>query len=76
MIQVSISTTTKRYEAITIPASTTLRQAFDQVGADYSRGITSIDGIPVGHGGLDKSFADFGITEKCTLWNVVKADNA
>ena len=38
--------------------------------------MTSLDGTTLMPGDLDKSFAQFGITEKCFLLNVVKADNA
>lgn len=43
---------------------------------DYTRGTIQLDSAPLGPGDLDKTFADFGITEKCYLLNVVKADNA
>ena len=34
------------------------------------------DSLTLSPGDLDKTFADFGIAEKCYLLNVVKADNA
>lgn len=75
MIQVTVASTTNRNTVI-LPATTTLRAAFEQQGIDYSRGITTLDGSPIAAGGLDKSFADYGITDRCTLVNIVKADNA
>jgi hypothetical protein len=36
----------------------------------------NLDGAPLQPGDLDKTFAQFGITDKCFLLNVVKADNA
>lgn len=38
--------------------------------------MNSLDGVTLQAGDLDKSFAAMGITEKCFLLNVVKADNA
>ena len=35
-----------------------------------------LDGSSLNPGDLDKTFQQFGITEKCFLLNVVKADNA
>ena len=43
---------------------------------DYSRGTMHMDGSSLNPGDLDKTFAELGITEKCFLLNVVKADNA
>jgi hypothetical protein len=37
--------------------------------------MMNLDGSPLHPGDLDKTFADFGIAEKCYLLNVVKADN-
>ena len=40
--------------------------------SDYTRGLMHLDGAPLGPGDLDKTFADFGITERCFLLNVVE----
>lgn len=75
MIKVVIGTNVSRNSHI-IDENTTLRKALEDAGVDYSIGMTSLDGSTLAPGALDKTFADFGITEKCYLMNVVKADNA
>lgn len=75
MIKVTIGNNVKR-EAVIISPNTTLRAALEDNGVDYSRGVMHLDGSSLNPGDLDKTFADFGITEKCYLLNVVKADNA
>lgn len=61
---------------VMIDENTTLRAALEQNGIDYSHGVVSLDCSPLRAGDLDKTFADFGIAEKCYLSVVVKADNA
>ena len=75
MIRVTIGNNVRRNN-ITIDENTTLRQALEQAEIDYSVGMTSLDGTTLQAGDLDKTFAQFGIAEKCFLLNVVKADNA
>lgn len=75
MINVTIGNNTRRHPVI-LDENTTLRSALEQNGIDYSVGMTSLDGTSLQPGDLDKTFAQFGITEKCYLLNVVKADNA
>ncbi len=75
MISVTVGNNANRTTVI-IDAHTTLRSALEDNGVDYTRGMTTLDGGPLKAGDLDKTFADFGITEKCFLYNIVKADNA
>ena len=75
MIKVTISNNVKRTTEI-FADTTTLRQALERAEIDYSRGMVNLDGSPLQPGDLDKSFADFGISEKCFLSSIVKADNA
>ena len=75
MIKVTIGNNVKR-ESIIIDENTTLRKALEDNGIDYTTGIMHLDGSSLNPGALDKTFADFGIKEKCYLLNVVKADNA
>ena len=75
MIKVTMSNNVKRTTEI-FADTTTLRQALDQAEIDYSRGLVNLDGSPLQPGDLDRSFADFGISEKCFLSSIVKADNA
>lgn len=75
MIKVTIGNNVKR-ESIIIDKNTTLRTALEDNGIDYTTGTMHLDGSSLKPGDLDKSFAELGITEKCYLLNVVKADNA
>lgn len=75
MIKVTISNNVKRTTEI-FADTTTLRQALEQAEIDYSRGMVNLDGSPLQAGDLDKTFADFNISEKCFLSSIVKADNA
>ena len=75
MIKVTIGNNVDRKSEV-LEASTTLRSALELAEIDYARGMMNLDGAPLRPGDLDKTFADFGITDKCYLLNVVKADNA
>ena len=75
MIKVTMGNNVKRTGEIP-DENTTLRDAPESVDIDYTTGIMSPDGSTLNPGDPDKTFADFGITEKCYLLNVVKADNA
>lgn len=75
MIKVVVSNNVKRETAI-VDENTTLRTVLEDANVDYTRGVMHLDGSSLNPGDLDKTFASFGITEKCYLLNVVKADNA
>lgn len=75
MIKVTLGNNLKK-ETVIIDETTTLRTACENAGIDYTRGMMHLDGATLQPGDLDKKFSDFGITEKCFLLNVVKADNA
>lgn len=75
MIQVNYGNNMKKETAI-VDEHTTIRQFLEDVGIDYSKGQTNLDGAQLKPGEIDKTFADFGITTKCFLFNVVKLDNA
>lgn len=75
MIKVTLGNNVKRKSEI-LDENTTLREALEDAEIDYTTGIMNLDGSTLSPGDLDKTFADFGITEKCYLLNVVKADNA
>lgn len=59
-----------------VDPNTTLRSVLEAHNVDYTSGQTKLDSSPLEPGDLDKTFADFGITEKCYLVNIVKQDNA
>ena len=75
MIKVTMGNNVKRTSEI-LDENTTLRSALEMAGIDYTYGMMNLDGSSLSPGDLDKTFADFGITDKCYLLNVVKADNA
>ena len=56
--------------------NTTLRSVLEAHDVDYTTGQTKLDGSSLAAGDLDKTFADFGIAEKCYLVNIAKQDNA
>lgn len=59
-----------------VNSDTTIRSVLEACGIHYEKGITSLDGTALNAGDFDKTFGQFGITEKAFLLNVVKADNA
>lgn len=75
MVKVVVGNNVKR-ESVIVDASTTLREVLENAEIDYTRGVMHLDGSSLNPGDLDKTFEYFGITEKCFLLNVVKADNA
>lgn len=75
MIKVTLGNNLKR-DAVIIDEQTTLRDALEDAGIDYTVGMMHLDGVSLRAGDLDKTFAEFGVTDKCYLLNVVKADNA
>ena len=75
MIKVTIGNNFKR-DVKFIDEGTTIRSALEDAEIDYTRGSVNLDGAPISAGEFDKTFADFGVTEKCYLLQVVKTDNA
>ena len=75
MIKVTVGNNVKR-ESVIVDENTTLRTVLEDNGIDYTSGTMHLDGSSLKPGGIDKTFAELGISEKCYLLNVVKADNA
>lgn len=75
MIQVKVGTNTKR-ETLVLAESATPKQALNQAGVDYSTATIHLDGSVIKAAEMNKSLADLGITESCTLIAVIKTDNA
>ena len=75
MINVILGNNIERNNYIIDP-NTTLRALLEAHDIDYTKGVMYLDGSTLKAGDLNKTFADFGVTEKCILLNVVKADNA
>lgn len=75
MIKVTIVTNTRPIVDI-VDENTTPRQVFDEKGVDYATATTTIDGVPLGIGDLDKSFAEHGIVSECRMVAITKTTNA
>ena len=75
MLQVTVGNNVKR-EKMIVDADRTLRSVLEEANIDYTRGVMHLDGSSLNPGDLDRTFENFGISEKCFLLNVVKADNA
>lgn len=80
MIRVTIGNNLKRNQ-YTLTPDTTLREAMEQAGVDYTTGMTTLDGSTLAPGDINKTFAEFGYNgteghDKAFLITVVKADNA
>lgn len=76
MVSVTVSNNLDRVSLPPISDEKTPREAFELAHIEYESGTPTIDGSPLRAGDLDKSFAELGITNKCFLRSVVKADNA
>ena len=74
MIKIIVGTNTNKKTLIVEPTRT-LRSVLEEAETDYTTGSLHLDGATLKPGDLDKTFADFGITEKCYLINVVKSDS-
>lgn len=59
-----------------ISETTTIKSFLEDMGIDYSSRPLAIDGAMLSAGEVNKTFADFGVTEKCYLTSVAKLDNA
>lgn len=75
MIKVTMGNNLERKDEIVNP-NTTLRAALETAGVNYRVGMMNLDGSPLDDEDLDRTFADHGVTDRCFLLNVVKADNA
>ena len=76
MIRITVGNNMKRTVVGVDESTTTPRMVFEQNEINYTSGVSTLDGAPLQHGDLDRTFKDLGITEKCYLLAVVKADNA
>lgn len=76
-IQITVGNNMKR-DRVLVEDTATLKSVLEQADIDYTsgNGVTTLDGAPLQAGELNKTFADFNVTEKATLIRVVKADNA
>lgn len=63
-------------KSVIVDATRTLKSVLEENEIDFSRGNTHLDGTPLKAGEINQTFADFGVTEKCSLIVCVKADAA
>lgn len=75
MVQVRLISNAMR-KTITVDEDTTIRQVLEDNSINYSTTTVFLDGAPLGIGEHDQTFAELGLTEKCNLSAVVKAENA
>ena len=73
MVEVWVGSTDER-EKVIVDASTTLRKILEDAGINYMNETMQLDGTFLVPGSMDKTLNDFGITERCYLLSVVKAD--
>lgn len=74
MLNLTIGNTTNR-KNVTISADTTILEAIESNGFDASKSYT-LNGATLKTGEVNKTFRDFGFTERALLISVAKADNA
>ena len=74
MVKVTIGNNLEKRDII-VPASRTLRSLCEEAGIDYTQGSMHLDGCALAPGDIDKTLADFNVTDRCFLLNVIKADN-
>lgn len=75
MIKVISGTNLNKTELV-LSADTTIMEAAEQAGLNVGAGGITLNGSMVSANEFNKTFADFNITDKCYLLQVVKADNA
>lgn len=75
VIKVYVRTNVSK-ETYNVESDTTLRTVLEEAGVDYTKGFLTLDGAAIAPGNMDKTFDDFGITEKTYVNQCVKADNA
>ena len=72
-IKITFGTTTS-YSSKLVPASTKVSDFLQSNNIPTAGATVQLDGAPVRD--LDKSFAELGIVDECTLFSIVNAKNA
>lgn len=75
MFQLTIGTNATRKKVVARLDSTP-RAELEANEISYDNGIIYFEGNTLGHGELDKTFEDLGVTTAATLNVVIKVDNA
>lgn len=79
MVKVKLMTNVRPFPVELKSETTTIRQLFEEKGINYNAGTTTVNGINVSLGELDKTLRDIvpdPTVEMFFVSNVVKADNA
>lgn len=74
IIRVSIGNNVDR-KTVQVDDTSTLRSVIEENGFNPNAGF-NLSGRSLVHGDIDKTFADFGVDEYCSLMATQKADNA
>lgn len=75
MVQVKIMTNTNRVTDV-VEETMTPKQILDAKDIDYATCTVLLDGVALDVEQMNSSLSDMGITEKCFLAAIVKANNA
>ena len=75
MIKISLVTNNPKVVDI-VSETMTVREFLDKHNVNYSVGKTSIDGVTLGVGELDKTFAQYNLGERATVSCLANKDNA
>ena len=75
MINVTFGNNLTRASELVNPG-TSIRSFCEEHIPNYASATLTLDGSALRPGDIDKSFSDFGITDRCYLLSVVKQDNA
>lgn len=80
MLKLSIANNVTR-KSVMVPENSTIREAFENNGVDFTGASVNMDGSILGPGEINKTFLDFGYNgtpgrDKVMLRAIVKADNA
>jgi hypothetical protein len=66
MIQVTIGTAASR-RTVSVEPTATIRSVLENEGVNYQQKSVALDGVNLGIGDFDKTFAELNITEKAYL---------
>ena len=75
MIKVTLSNNTNRVTVL-VPETDTIKDTLQNNNIIIGAGTLSLDGMPLGAGDINKTFAQMNITDSCFLVSIVKSDNA
>ena len=75
MIKVTLVSNNPRITDI-VPETKTVRQLLEEHDIRYTNASVSVDGFALQLGDLDKTLAQLGLTEKCTISALANKDNA